>query len=64
MLFSLGSIAFTIWVIFFRGAARLENMFLADLEHGIAGEKEKYIKVVAAVFLVWSIFDVIRWVLF
>ena len=64
MLFSVGSIVFTVWVLFFGGAARLENMFLADLENGVAGEKEKYIKMVAGVFLVWSIFDLIRWVLF
>ncbi len=54
LIFLLG-IVFSIWVIFFGGAERLENTILGFFEFGIAGEKSIYIKVVAWIGLIGSV---------
>ena len=45
-------ILFCLWIIFFGGAAKLENSILGYFEFELAAQKEKFIKILAWAYLV------------
>ena len=50
------TIVICIWVIFFNGAEKLENTVLGYFEFGLLADKALYIKILAWLMLVLSIF--------
>ena len=54
MLYIIGSIVFSLWVLFFNGAEKLENSVFGYLEFGRFAESEAYIRIAAWFGLVIS----------